>query len=97
MSAASKTTQNIDTTFTAPITQDNNSGWTCVVMPGSGDFFGTRKPVKIAGTIDGHPFQATLLPIGGGSHMVPLKAALRKVVDKAYGEEVTVHLEQRFT
>lgn len=97
MSGASKTAQDLDTTFTGPITSEANSGWTCVVMPRSGEFFGTRRPVRVAGTIDGHPFQATMLPIGDGTHMIPLKAALRKVVDKERGEEVTVHLEQRFS
>ncbi|HCT81681.1 MAG TPA: DUF1905 domain-containing protein [Micromonosporaceae bacterium] len=87
----------IDTTFTATVTTEHNSGWTCVVMPGSGDFFGTRKAVKVAGTVNGHPFQATLLPMGDGTHMVPLKAALRKVIGKTQGEEVTVHLAQRIT
>lgn len=85
----------IDKTFTASITTERNSGWTCVVMPGSGNFFGTRKPVKIAGTIDGQSFRATMLPIGDGTHMVPLKAALRKVIGKTIGDAVTVHLTQR--
>ena len=48
-------------------------GWTVVVMPGSGEYFGTRKPVKVGGTIDGHPFEATLLPMGDGTHLVPLR------------------------
>lgn len=97
MPEATKTAHDIDTTFTSPITTERNSGWTCVVMPGSGDFFGTRKPVGVAGTVDGHAFQATMLPIGDGTHMVPLKAALRKLVDKPLGQDVTVHLSQRFT
>ncbi len=67
-----------------------------VLMPGSSDFFGTRKPVKVAGTIDGHPFAATMLPMGDGTHMVPLKAALRKTVGKDHGADVSVRLEQRF-
>ncbi|WP_241992298.1 DUF1905 domain-containing protein [Cryobacterium lyxosi] len=89
--------QNIDTTFTATVTTERNSGWTCVVMPESGVFFGTRKPVKVAGTIDGHPFTATLLPMGDGTHMVPLKAALRKTIGKVIGDEAEVHLDQRFS
>ncbi len=83
------------TTFTATITKEGNSGWTCVVMPDSGHIFGTRRPVRVAGTVDGHAFQATLLPIGDGTHMVPLKAEFRKVIDKAVGEDVTVHLARR--
>jgi Domain of unknown function (DUF1905) len=89
------TPTDIDTTFTAKMTTENNSGWTCVVMPESGDFFGTRKAVKVAGLIDGHPFQATLLPIGDGTHMVPLNAALRKTIGKTLGDTTTVQLTQR--
>jgi hypothetical protein len=85
----------IDTTFTATITTETNSGWTCVVMPASGEFFGTRKAVKVTGLIDGHPFQATLLPMGDGTHMVPLKAALRKTISKTLGETATIQLQQR--
>ncbi|MBO0655517.1 MULTISPECIES: DUF1905 domain-containing protein [Streptomyces] len=97
MPEAPKTAQTIDTKFTAPITQDNNSGWTCVLMPGSSEFFGTGRAVKVAGTVDGHAFQATMLPVGNGVHMLPLKAALRKVLAKDQGDEITVHLEQRFS
>ena len=44
-------TQQIDTTFTAPIRRDMGpGGWTVIVMPGSGEYFGTRKPVKVGGT-----------------------------------------------
>ncbi len=96
MSLPVKSAISIDKQFNGTITTEKNSGWTCVVVPDSGDFFGTRKPVKVAGTVDGHAFQATLLPIGDGTHMVPLKAALRKVIAKAIGDDVTVHLEQRF-
>ena len=88
--------QEIDTTFTAPIRRDMGPGaWTVVVMPGSGEYFGTRKPVKVGGTIDGHAFEATLLPMGDGTHMVPIKAALRAAVGKDDGDEVTVRLERR--
>lgn len=85
----------IDTTFTLTITTESNSGWTCVVMPASGEYFGTRKAVKVTGLIDGHPFQATVLPMGDGTHMVPLKAALRKTIGKTLGDIATVQLQQR--
>jgi hypothetical protein len=88
---------NIDVTFTTTITTEANSGWTCVVMANSGEFFGTRKAVKVAGTIDQHPFAATLLPMGDGTHMVPLKAALRKALGKGPGDTTTVHLGQRLS
>ena len=88
----------LDQTFSGPIIREANSGWTCVVMPNSGTILGTKKPVKVIGTIDGHPLQVTMMPMGDGTHMVPIKAALRKLLGKdGLGVEVTVHLEQRLT
>jgi hypothetical protein len=88
----------IDLTFDAPLVVGQGPGaWTVVMMPGSGEYFGTRKPVKVTGLIDGHPFAATLLPEGDGTHMLPIKAALRKVVGKGEGDIVTVQLEQRLS
>ncbi|SEH01490.1 protein of unknown function [Nonomuraea solani] len=85
----------IDTTFTTAIVPDSNSGWPCVRMPGSAGFFGTGKAVKVAGTVDGHAYEATMLPVGGGTHMMPLRAPFRKVIGKDVGDEVTVHLTRR--
>jgi len=88
----------IDHTFDAPLVVGQGpGGWTVVIMPDSVEYFGTRKPVKVTGLIDGHPFAATLLPEGDGTHMLPIKAALRKTVGKGEGEIVTVQLEQRLT
>lgn len=98
MSSAVTSPPDIDITFTSPIIRDEaKGGWTMVLMPGSSEVFGTRKPVKVAGTVDGHPFAATMLPMGDGTHMVPIKAALRKTVGKEHGGEVTVRLERRFS
>ncbi|MET9246231.1 DUF1905 domain-containing protein [Nonomuraea sp. NPDC003709] len=91
------TTREIDVTFTASIVADSNSGWPCVQMSGSADFFGTGKAVKVAGTVDGHAYEATMLPIGGGTHMMPLRAPFRKIIGKDLGDEVTVHLRRRFS
>ena len=86
----------LNQTFTATITQDTvNSGWTCVIWPESAGFFGTRKAVKVSGTIDGHDFQATFMPFGDGTHMLPLKAALMKTLKKQMGDTVEVHLTER--
>jgi hypothetical protein len=71
--------------------------WTVVKMPGSGDLFGTRKSLRVAGTMDGRAFEATLLALGEGVHMIPVTAALRKAIGKAAGAEVTVHLLSRLS
>ncbi|MHA7224374.1 DUF1905 domain-containing protein [Arthrobacter sp. RHLT1-20] len=96
MTNTSESTQAIDTTFRPNIVADANSGWPCVQMPDSAEFFGTGKSVKIGGTVDGHDYEATMLPVGGGTHMMPLRAAFRKVLEKDVGDEVTVHLTRRF-
>ncbi|WP_431896794.1 DUF1905 domain-containing protein [Nonomuraea sp. bgisy101] len=92
-----KTTQPLDHTFTTRIEKDGAFA-TFVTVPGSAELLGTRRPVKVAGTIDGHPFTATLMPSGDGPHWLPMKAALCKLIGKdRAGVEVTFHLEQRLT
>ena len=87
----------LDHTFTAPIEKDGAFA-TYLTVPGSADLLGTRRPVKVGGTIDGQPFAATLMPSGDGPHWLPLKAALCKLIGKDQaGDEVTVRLEQRFS
>ena len=84
--------------FTAPLRRDTAPGaWTIAVLPDSGRLLGTRKPVKVGGDIDGQPFHATLLPMGDGTHMVPIKATLRTAVGKGDGDQVTVRLTERYS
>lgn len=68
MPNTNKTTRPIDATFRANVIADSNSGWPCVQMPDSAEFFGTGKCVKVGGTVDGHDYEATMLPVGGGTH-----------------------------
>jgi hypothetical protein len=89
--------QPLDLTFTAPIEKDGAFP-TFVTVPDSAEVLGTRRAVKVGGTLDGHPFAATLMPSGTGPHWLPLRAALCKAVGKSgAGEEVRVRLEQRFS
>lgn len=91
------TMHSLDHTFTAPIEKDGSFA-TYVTVPGSAELLGTRRAVKVSGTIDGHPFAATLMPSGNGPHWLPIRAALCRLIGKDQaGTEVTFRLEQRLS
>ena len=89
--------QPLDHTFTAPIGVDvKGQLWDCVEMPGSADFFGTKRSVRVDATVDDVPMDNVgLMVTGTGGHMLSLSAKVRARLGKQLGDEVTVHLSRR--
>lgn len=97
MTAALPHARPLDASFTAPTSKDGAFA-TYLGLPGSHEVLGTRKAVKVTGTLDGHPFAATLMPSGEGPHWLALRKALCELIGKSRaGEQVEVHLERRTT
>ena len=87
----------LDHRFVARLEKDGAFA-TFLTVPGSAELLGTRAAVKVTGTLDGHPFAATLMPSGAGPHWLPLRAALCKAIGKHdAGAEVVVRLTERLT
>ncbi|MEF3404046.1 DUF1905 domain-containing protein [Agromyces sp. CCNWLW203] len=89
----------LDHEFTALIGVDvKGELWACVEMPGSAEFFGTGKAVRVDATVDGVPLRNVgLMATGTGGHMLSLNAKLRGQLGKDLGDTVTVHLERRLS
>lgn len=77
--------------------QGEKTGWTIIEIPSSIALQlkpANKKAFRVKGLLDEHPFNGiSLVPIGEGNFILPLKAALRKVIRKAKGDKIQVVME----
>ena len=65
--------------------------WSCVEIPGSVEFFGTGKTVRVRAVIDDVVLDDVgAMVTGSGGHMVSLSAKVRKALGKDIGDTVDV-------
>ncbi|MGL6269459.1 MAG: YdeI/OmpD-associated family protein [Chitinophagaceae bacterium] len=76
--------------------QGEKTGWTFVEIPGelAEELFpGNKKSFRVKGKLDALPIAAlSLIPVGGGVFILPLKAELRKQLGKRKGEEIVLQI-----
>ncbi|GCD21044.1 DUF1905 domain-containing protein [Cellulomonas sp. H30R-01] len=70
--------------------------WSCVEIPGSAEFFGTGKTVRVDATVDDVVLENVgAMVTGTGGHMVSLSAKVRKRLGKDVGDPVRVTITKR--
>jgi len=70
--------------------------WSCVEIPGSVEFLGTGRSVRVDARIDDILLEDVgAMVTGTGGHMVSLSAKVRKALGKDIGDEVDVVIARR--
>jgi len=70
--------------------------WACVEIPGSKEFFGTGKAVRVDAEIDGIVLENVgAIVTGRDGHMISLNAKVRGALGKEIGDPVDVTITKR--
>lgn len=76
-----------------PATPEKRDSWTFLILPRHASArLPTRSMVTVAGTLNGHPFRATLEPDGQRSHWLKVTRKLREAAGAAAGEVVALEI-----
>jgi len=70
--------------------------WSCIEIPGSAEFFGTGKTVRVDARVDDVVLENVgAMVTGTGGHMVSLNAKIRRQLAKDIGDTVEVTISRR--
>jgi len=81
--------------FEAVLIRPTGTGtWTYLNIPFQAqDAFGSRGQVQVKGTLNGVPYQSTLMPHGDGTHYMVVGKPLREAIQRTVGDTVEVTME----
>ncbi|WP_062078832.1 DUF1905 domain-containing protein [Demequina globuliformis] len=69
--------------------------WACVEIPGSAEFFGTGRSVRVDAFVDDVELtNVGAMVTGTGGHMISLNAQVRKKLGKSIGDTVSVRVQR---
>lgn len=79
-------------TLSRPVSP-NGAAWSFLVVPANASAkLPTRSMTTVEGTLNGHPFRATLAPDGQRSHWLKVTKALREAAGAAVGDTVALEI-----
>lgn len=80
-------------TFTATLQKHPELDAAYVIFPFNvPEIFGTRGQVKVKAWFNGHEYRGSLVPMGGGHHVLGVRQDIRKAIHKTFGDEIEVEL-----
>lgn len=76
------------------VIEDAGNGGAFVTIPFDVEQVFGKKRVKVKATIDGEPYQGSLVRMGGSCHVLGVLKAIREKIGKTIGDEINVIVEE---